>query len=344
MNQKTLYLHIGSHKTGTTSIQSALSDNKILLAKHGLSLFDKITPELQNQYITKGSANSWVNCSNKHSIYHGCEIVQKELFAKELSQLEGNVIASSEKLSFVFQIEEIQILQKELTKYFNQIFIIVYIRRQDKQIISHYQQTTKYSNHFANSFFGNKPASLPDYQEYFYLYYDYNRKIDMWATIFGSENIIIRNYEEIDQNDAVHDFFKIFNINISSNINLNTSRGFEPVKIGHLIKKASIPENSHLYYNIFKKLDNSGKLLPSKDEAKFFYEKFKYSNYLLNEKFHINDKEFLFDDDFSMYPKKSTDTWDEESANKTICNLLLNMNESYGQIDLNHLINAAVHL
>lgn len=78
---------------------------------------------------------------------------------------------------------------------------------------------------------------------------------------------------------------------------------------------------------INQNLDNNGKLMPSKEEAKNFYLRYKESNKKLNERFKINKLEYIFDEDFSMYSDTSMDVWTEESANQAIIHILQSIND-----------------
>ena len=58
---------------------------------------------------------------------------------------------------------------------------------------------------------------------------------------------------------------------------------------------------------IDKKKLNKSKLLPSRESAKTFYNYFKNSNELLNNRFKINSSKYIFNNDFSMYPSLEDD-------------------------------------
>ncbi len=70
----------------------------------------------------------------------GARISWPATLAKKLASLSGNVGMSAEHLSWLFSGAEIERLATTLRQYFDAIEVIVYIRRQDKQAISHHQQ------------------------------------------------------------------------------------------------------------------------------------------------------------------------------------------------------------
>ena len=86
--------------------------------------------------------------------------------------------------------------------------------------------------------------------------------------------------------------------------------------------------NKYLKSIVTVNLDNSGKLLPSKDQAKEFYSNYINSNKKLNMKFSINKNiDSIFSEDFSMYPDTKKDIWTEDSANQAILNILKAFNK-----------------
>ena len=85
--------------------------------------------------------------------------------------------------------------------------------------------------------------------------------------------------------------------------------------------------NKYFKKHILKGLDNTGKLLPSINEAKKFYNNYIESNRKLNMRFDLNNKnKSIFNDDFTNYPKENGDSWNEDSANSAITNIIRSLN------------------
>ncbi len=85
---KKLILHIGSHKTGSTSIQNSLNNNDSLLNDNGYSYFN-IDPS-GSQVST--STNSWIKL-NRDSLKNktgGASIVEVAKLAVALASFRGN--------------------------------------------------------------------------------------------------------------------------------------------------------------------------------------------------------------------------------------------------------------
>jgi len=299
MSRKAI-VHIGSHKTGSTSIQKALTANLTILKEKGYDCFFK------NQDGTPhiiGNINPWFTAF-PDSIEQGFVLNDKDRLAREMSRLSGNTIISSESFSWIFEKEELQAFRRELSRYFDEIKIIVYIRRQDAQIISHHQQGSKDMHLPGNDFYGNEPAAIPSPQAHYRLYLDYDRKISLWADVFGTDNINVRVFDKksLYKGDAVHDFFHLLGIEGIEAVKENVSFGFEKEKVGFLMNSLSM--EGRLRDTIIAGLEDHGKLLPARDAAEAFYRQYRESNRKLNQKYHIAEIDTIFEEDFSAYCRR----------------------------------------
>jgi len=315
-DERQITLHLGSHKTGTTSIQRALFLSKPLLKSQNISLFNF---ELDGTERENGNALPWVNFERDGRIEGS---IHPEL-ASELGKMPGHVIISAEHFSWIFDPQIIQSFYDQLKENFDRIRLIVYLRRQDRQAISHYQQGSKKGGRPAFTYYEGSARALPEYKQHFQHYLNYHQKIGRWADVFGDENISIRVFEkeQLVEGDAVRDFFRAAGIlGAPPSSRENKSDGFQRTKIGHLMRKVGILGG--LYTLLRESLDNTGKLMPARKEAEAFYSHFRESNLLLNSRFKVNIAPHIFADDFDMYPAEAEDVWTEDSANQAIKNLL----------------------
>ncbi len=116
-----LLLHLGSHKTGSTSIQRALFLNKSLLRSQNVSLFYF---DLDGSERKNGNALPWVNFERDGRIEGS---VHPELAAK-LGEMPGDVLMSAEHFSWIFDPEIIRSFHLQLKQYFDRVRLIVYLR------------------------------------------------------------------------------------------------------------------------------------------------------------------------------------------------------------------------
>lgn len=319
---KTLYLHIGNHKTGTTSIQYALVDNCDFLENHNISFFSQHT---SGRNVKTGNTSAWIYVDPKQiKNGMGSFVTDVNKLALKLGNLPHNrVIMSAESLSFIFEKQPLESLYHALKNYFDQIKIIVYLRRQDEQAVSHHQQESKGSD-TGVLFFGTDNHAIPQDTEHHHYYMNYYKRISLWADVFGDDNMIVKVFDKhkLKEHDVVTDFFSIFDLTIPKKETyiLNESNGFEKTKVGHLLNKHI--QNKQLRLHLFGYLSNEGKMLPSRLQAQKYYKIFQESNKKLEERFGIK-----FNENFDKYPEKNQDTWDEDTANSAISNLLTAIND-----------------
>ncbi len=305
--QRKLYIHIGNHKTGTTSIQRALEENTTLLEKHDMSLFHV------GEFLTLNRKQCRsIICMNIKNV---------NLLAFKLSKLPtNNILISNESFAWIFEKKVLEELYNALSEYFKEIKIIVYLRRQDEQAVSHHQEASKSGKNPEILLYGTEPYAIPTYANQHDYYLDYHKRISLWADVFGDDNMIVKVFEKsnLQDNDVVSDFFSILNLPKpkKSIYRLNESNSLAKTKISHLLNAHM--GNSYLRRYISEHLYNEGKpMLPSKDNARKYYDHFRKNNKKLEERFGVK-----FNENFEKYPDVEEDIWDDESANLAIAQLL----------------------
>ena len=183
----TVYLHVGMPKTATTALQNFLPLNNKLLNTMGFDYpdmpfhFEGVSPVRNGHFLT-----FW-NSRKKHPEWSkGIELIEKS-FKKH-----PNVILSDESLWSRQRIEKFwHNIKRVFKKMGVSIKVIVYLRRQDEQLESHWNQKVK-----------NSPVSLPtsfdDYLSgggYAYMPFEYDKALDRIAARIGKDNLIVRVYD-----------------------------------------------------------------------------------------------------------------------------------------------------
>ncbi len=320
--RRRLYLHIGSHKTGTTSIQHNLAHNTEVLAAHGLSYFcesrvpvDKPPPDL----------HSWLGFVDREQIAPlGMTVRDPERLVELLAETTGDVIVSAENFSFFFSEQQIRELHSLLTLAFADVVVICYLRRQDRHVISHHQEGSKARRRAEYQLFGHSGRAIPPWTPEHNLYLDYERRLSMWADVFGRDALRVRVFDRsrLHEGDAVADFFNLLGVPTFSRVpDRNRSVGRERAKVGHLVNGTSLTHRELISTLVRDSVVDSGRALPSRQEARDYYERFRASNAALQE-WALPPGEALFDDDFEEYDLRPHDLWDEDSANAVMTTLL----------------------
>jgi hypothetical protein len=194
---KQVFLHIGTHKTGTTSLQFFLHKNRQHLAQLGY-LYPTQSQAHQNLAFTlmddpraDYKIDTWENVID--------EIEKKNL---------NKIIISSEAFLESGQVSFIDRVATKLKKY--QTKIIIYLKRQDKKLESNYNQNIKTGVFIGSVESYIKKTGTPEYLNI----------IDNWSKFFGAENIIIRPLEKQQIPDIYLDFLKT--------VGIDSVAGFKP--------------------------------------------------------------------------------------------------------------------
>lgn len=197
--QKTLFIHIGLHKTGTSSIQLFLHKNKeSVLSNHGIYYLpipqDDIAPK-QHRFLNKLMIED--------------EIGVIEYFLKYISNADKFIISSEcfiEKKIFCEKLSTLKNL-------FDKTIILVGLRRQDYWIESLYRfrVNNKYENCFTFSF--DEWTDMMKKETYQWYNPDYLQTLDYWSEFFGHNNIrIIPYHDEYLDFNIVDEFNKVVGI------------------------------------------------------------------------------------------------------------------------------------
>jgi hypothetical protein len=190
-----LYLHIGTEKTGTTSLQQFLKKNRDILASNGI-LYPS-SPGKSNHTALAIAAladfrrvplRSMAGVTTDEELRAFRANLRANLAAELQGSACGKVIMSNEHCSTQLKTDqEVEYLRNLLSEFFSNIYIVVYIRRQDDYLLS------SYSTHVKNGV--TEPASLPA-DEKKLSRYDHWELLSRWARVFGRDRIICRKYEK----------------------------------------------------------------------------------------------------------------------------------------------------
>jgi hypothetical protein len=314
MTKNRLFVHIGSHKTGTTSIQHALRSNNDALAAAGYVYFSDNRVSAERSFP---DLHSWVGCIIPGQLLpQGMCFLEPERLCQILGGLPHDVIISSENLSFIFSPEPLAEFALHARQHFNEIKIICYLRRQDRHMVSHHQEGSRLHRRWENQLFGHEPRALPTFSGNHLLYLDYHQRLVHWAEIFGAESLRIRIFEpsQLTDGDAVADFMALLGIHgYVRPDRLNTSRGFFTTKIGHLVNGSGLRNPEAVLAALGNLPEEPTRLVPSREQAVSYMSHFKESNTQLARFLGINHHS-PFDADFTEYDEQEGDLWDERRA------------------------------
>jgi len=197
---RTVFIHIGIHKTGSTSIQNSLEDNADLLRTYGYNYYHD-------------GLFSLVGTRIEQKLARDPDIIEREkIKCYELIENteSNNLIISSEHLSgfFIDGYSEASHLAQVLHFIFGnyRVKIVVYLRRQDQFIESCYLHTIK--NHYCGWTFADF-CDVVDIHGF-----NWYKHLTQYAKYFGKDSIIVRPYEtiQLQNGNAVQDFYQVLGI------------------------------------------------------------------------------------------------------------------------------------
>ena len=211
-----LYIHIGRHKSATTTIQSWLASNRVNLLDHGLLyLSTKPTISRGKWGAAHNLAESCRDISQEGSkkIEEASEIILQEAKKSKCK----NIILSSEEFQNIKDTKLIEYLISIISP--NNVFIICIFREFLDYAISSYRQVIH---------------ARAEYIKSFDLIRQYSRNLDIenfhkkWSSIGEFEGLVLDNYNP-KTNQLFHKLEEIFGINHSS---LTYSKDQKNVSIG----------------------------------------------------------------------------------------------------------------
>jgi hypothetical protein len=277
--KKNLYLHIGTHKTGSTSIQHFLKDNTSILKSHGYYYPTEgayyYPPEASASLLAHAVLNRRPEYIGNTPIDHDACVndIQKSI----LQSGAENIIVSSEHFSHAHTDNAVQKISDVFLSLFENIIVIIYLRRQDLRLESMYAQGVKT---------GSITMEFNDYLNASagWNYYDL---LKPWINIFGLKNIVIRPFEnsQFFGNSLINDFMHLINceIPIIDSPKKNQSPPIEYLELQRIMTQSiqTYPERKNFLFILSKlpvKIDTKKYTFFQPDKRKAFLELHQESN------------------------------------------------------------------
>lgn len=285
--KKILYIHVGVNKTGTTSIQKSLDENKDYLKDNNIlypsagKIWNghfKLAWELGaggNEKQKIASKNSWQELYDEVDLHPHCTkiIVSSENFL---------LINSPHQLSMV----------KELFKDFD-IKIVIYVRRQDLWVESLYLQAIK---------MGVCNVSFEEYSKKPGQTLDFNEIINPWLSLTSMDNVIALDFDSEKKNLINNFYVKVLETQYKDELNRKDNESLDRCCAEFLLRYRDVLNKQQdrnnfimLYNKINKKHKNlNHKFFDSNERVKFL-DNYNMSNvdffnkYLMTNNFDISN-------------------------------------------------------
>jgi hypothetical protein len=195
---KHLILHIGTIKTGTSSIQESLGAARDVLLKHHIH-YPAIQP--YNHIFSfppifvddPGKIDWFLRRLQPHEDRHAKIQGYSRDWLKEFKTCDRNdhFVISAEHLTAPFFVQgAVERLKEFVEPYFEQITVIAYVRHYDSWIASEVQQAVK--NGFSK---GEGVADMVRNMQHCPPLMSYRRSLQKWINVFGREAIVVRPFD-----------------------------------------------------------------------------------------------------------------------------------------------------
>ncbi len=306
-----IYIHIGTHKTGTTTIQHALR------SAAGGNLGDWIyigAPPTAKDFMRTDQYDKKLVKNFKAEI-------QRKM---PNGEPENPVVLSSEALSGMptsgYQNSNVVYsMLRDATDRYN-VKIVIYLRRQDSFVESMYTQKIHEGEAFEFESF-LKQYDAPDALDYY-------RMIADLIEFFGDQNLVVRSYHEASEKGLISDFGKIIVsklLQCTSQGDKNPSYSRDALEIAKICNASLDGEQKRrlrrtLQETMAKERSESFAYFTDEDRVKFL-EKYEASNLDVASRFFGGDIDRLF-----PAPKASTPVSHNESlAHDKLARLVVNL-------------------
>ncbi len=309
MRDRRLLLHIGSPKTGTTTLQATLKKNRERLLEQGVFVpavlgdmsHIRLTAYAQpdDSFTTRPRVVAGITNSDELIAFRRkLETDFADVLAGAGAGAALTIITSESLGSNLRTPDDIARVKSFLAPHFSEIQLLFYVRRQDLRAVSDFDQSIKAGNP-RNRFFNTGFA------------YEYDKMYRMWAEVFAGYPFQIKVFEpgRLQGGDIVQDFLEFAGIDPASLAKIerrNTSLSAQAqLSMRAVVQGARANDialtmrDRRLLMDRLRGWFPGTPLRPARKEAEAFLHRYDASNAALFEAAGIEG----FNDDFSMYPE-----------------------------------------
>lgn len=187
-----IFLHIGSGKTGTSSIQHFLGTNRAALASLGY-LYPETPGKARHQdlgfFIAPESRlpgyPNW-NRSHKGESPAAFRAAFRERFLREVQESGADKVVLCDEALYGLPEASLERLRGLLDELAAHVHVVVYLRRQDDHLISRYQQVVKVGETRTLAQWAGQDMRAV---------YDYAAELERWARVLRPASMRVRPFE-----------------------------------------------------------------------------------------------------------------------------------------------------
>jgi hypothetical protein len=307
-------LHIGTEKTGSSAIQAYLAGHRDRLRASGF-VYSSI-PDSENHVALAAYAQDDTKVDDLRMAFAADNAARLAGFRTRIEQTLAAEVAASPNATFVFSGEhchsrliepaEVERLRDLLRRFFDDIRVIVYLRRQDQVAVSLYSTLVKAGGTRAVTL---DPGALDR------RYYDYAALLDRWGNAFGRNALTVARFtpSAAAQGSIIPDFCARTGIPLLDHADRRSNESLRPPhqeflrrineRLPRFVGGALNPLRGDIDDYVSAVGSGAGRR-PARATARDFYESFRASNETVRQEF-FPDVATLFDENFDAYPEQA---------------------------------------
>jgi hypothetical protein len=310
-------LHIGTEKTGSSAIQAYLAGHRESLRASGF-IYSSI-PNGENHVALAAYAQDDAKIDDLRMAFGIDGGTRLAAFRTKIEQTLTAEAKANPNATFVFSGEhchsrliepaEVERLRDLLHRFFDDVRVIVYLRRQDQVAVSLYSTLVKA---------GGTRAAILDSRSIDRRYYDYAALLDRWGKAFGRGKLIAGQFiQSVSPNGSIiPDFCARTGIPLLDHADWRRNEALRPPhqeflrlineRLPRFVGGALNPRRGDIDDYVSTVGSGPGRR-PSRAAARDFFESFHASNETVRREF-FPDSATLFDENFDSYPEQADDT------------------------------------
>ena len=265
-------LHLGSEKTGTSSIQKYFSLHRQALLREGFWYPKSFTNPAGHVHIRLSAAALDGSLKAKGPV---AAEFREEFDAVRKQGAKAAAFSSEFFHSELRDKESVARLHAFLANFFDRFKLIYYARRQDQMLAS------MHSTAIQGGWTTNRHA-LSVYDSKGHYYFDHAAVCDLWAGEFGRQNLVCRIFERdrLTNGDIVDDFSTAIGLGLDaqrSKVSANESLSFETMNVLLLLNGSRHKDNRELRRKLVmtgKKRNGERIAMLNRAEARQFQSRF----------------------------------------------------------------------
>lgn len=321
---KTIYLHIGAEKTGTTSIQRYCKNNRDKLLSEGLLYPQTISgSELPGHFalaastIKKVEPGKAVDFMAEDGV--DFDIEWENIRCQVEEEREKNVLISCEHFSSRMRDQHVAILKSKLNEIFPdfKFRVLIALRRQDQLFESAYSTSIKSgSRRTVRDFFEDAMKKSH--------YFDFLSMLDRWERVFGFESMIVTTFDEVRQDGSlVSSFLRLLGLRLRvDESRYLENRALSPIAslCGCMINSYGSAASAQRLANIEKLVGSQRGHILTQRESAVIVQRYHADNRYIAKKYL--QRPYLFEDDSYVWKREYKYISESEAKDRLIMSLL----------------------